>query len=190
MARGSAARSFLLRPQVSSCVAQLSPRIVLNEEEEFRAFAARMRGQRVTAARLFLFTLQLYLTSDAPDAPDLEVWCEPSWQLRSPQRVVTGSGAIDSPTDYGDEAEVQRASTTVVRVGDAVRVLVGRSLVELSVDRHTGALTLHFSDGLVVATFTDDPDSDLLWTARDPRSPGAFRGTPQGITRAATSHVV
>ena len=72
-----------------------------------------MIGRRVTATRLFLYTLQAYLEPPSSEARDLEVWCDPSGQLRSTSGLLTGSGAIESPRSFEDEAEMARRQPTL-----------------------------------------------------------------------------
>ena len=74
----------------------------------FRELEQFMIGRRVTATRLCLYTLQVYLEPPSSEARDLELWCDPSWHLRSPSGLLTGSGAIESPRSVEDEAEVAR----------------------------------------------------------------------------------
>ena len=67
-----------------------------------------MIGRRVIATRLFLYTLQVHLELPSSEVRDLEIRCDPSWHLRSPSGLLTGSGAIESPRSVEDEAEVAR----------------------------------------------------------------------------------
>jgi hypothetical protein len=150
----------------------------------FHILEERMRGRRVTATRVFLFTLQIYLAADVSDSRDLEIWCEPSWHIRTASGVVTGSGAIEGPSSYADDAEVARASA-VTRTGDAERVLVGQCLTGLAMDPATHALTAHFTSGLVAATFSDDPESGTLWVLGDRENNDVIRGTARGIARGS-----
>jgi hypothetical protein len=149
-----------------------------------------MQGRHVTTTRLFLFTLQVYLESDQEDSPDFELWCEPSWHLRTASGVLTGSGAIDSPASYDDPTELERASATIVRVSEAASVLVGQALTSLAVDTTTHALTAEFSGGSVVATFSDDPNADALWVLRQPGNLDSIRGTPRGVAIGTRERVV
>jgi len=149
-----------------------------------------MIGRRVTATRLCLYTLQVYLEPPSSEARDLELWCDPSWHLRSPSGLLTGSGAIESPSSFEDEAEVARASATISEVSQATKVLKGQRLVSLHLDQVTHALTAEFSAGLVLATFPAEPDLEALWVLRDPNRDIAIRGTVHGVAEGTRARVV
>jgi len=91
--------------------------LVSNENPLFRELEQLMIGRRVTATRLFLYTLQVYLEPPSSDSRDLEIWCDPSWHLRSPGALLTGSGAIESPSSFEDEAEVASPPTQPSCIG-------------------------------------------------------------------------
>ena len=150
-------------------------------DDEYRALAERMCGREVSSTRMFLYTLQIYFAPDAGRAAGVEIWCEPSWHIRSESGIVTGSGAIDGPSTFGDEAEVARASATIVAAGGKSKVLVGTVLHTLTVDADTHALEARFSGGIVVSTFMDDPETSSLWVLRDRTRDTAVRGTARGI---------
>src|ERR1700742_112990 len=106
----------------------------------FEDIARSAVGRRVSATRIFLFTLQIYFESDDAAEDVLELWCEPSWHLRNANGVVAGSGAIEAPSNYDDDEEIQRASDTVRLVGAATRILVGQDLLSMNVDDHSREL--------------------------------------------------
>ncbi len=161
---------------------------MMEADVAYHELVTRLRGRRVTAVRVFLFTLQIYLAPEDTDARDLEMWCEPSWHVCDGAGIVTGSGAIEGPSTFDDDAEVARASATIVRVSDAAKVLVGQTLETLDVDPVSHALVGHFSGGLVVATFLDDPDISSAWVLRDPHRDIAVRGTAHGIVMGSREH--
>lgn len=163
-------------------------RMLTELDEAVQAFDQRLRGRHVTSTRMFLYTLQIYVASEVGDSRDLEIWCEPSWHIRTPSGVLTGSGAIESPSTFDDDAEVARAGATITRVSEVSKALVGRAVTELVVDPITQALTVQFSEGMVVATFSDDPDGDALWVLRDPENDDAIRGTARGLARGTRAH--
>ena len=92
--------------------------VVTELDAAFHILEGRMRGRRVTSTRMFLFTLQIYLAPDLSDSRDLEIWCEASWHIRTASGVLTGSGAIESPSRFDDDAEVARASATITPAAD------------------------------------------------------------------------
>ncbi len=149
-------------------------------EATFDELVARVIGRRVTSTRMFLFTLQMYFASEGPDEDVLAIWCEPSWHIRTPSGVVTGSGAIDTPSTYSDDVEVQRASNTITEVANASKILLGRTLESLEVEPLTQALTATFSGGVAAVTFRDDPDG-TLWVLRDHARDVAVRGSAGGV---------
>jgi hypothetical protein len=156
----------------------------------FRDLERLVRGRRVSSTGVFLFTLQIYLDSGHSDRPDLEIWFEPIWHVRSASGIVTGSGAIERPSAYDDDAEVERASTTIHAASEATKVLVGQTLESLELEPSTHALVAHFSTGLIVATFLDAPGSDSLWVLRDPFRDVAVRGTGLGLALGTLKSVV
>lgn len=158
--------------------------------DHFRDIAAQLIGRRVTSVWMVLYTLKIEVAPTDTDPRCLQIWLEPSWHVRSPERLLTGSGAIESPDDFGDDAEVARASATIERVSDDAQPLVGCTIERLQLDPVTFELCVAFSDGFVGRTFASDPASTLIWVLSDcPRS-FALRGTAEGIVTGIRAGVV
>ena len=157
-------------------------------ESTLRDVQRRLEGKRVSSARVFLFTLQVYFEADDSSGA-LELWCEPAWHLRGEAGVLTGSGAIESPSSYGDAAAIAEADVTIHRAGETVRRLVGETLHSLRTGE-THSLEARFSGALTVATFCDDPASETLWVLKDHGNQLAIRGTPAGLRTGSREGVV
>ncbi len=162
----------------------------MDAPEQFREIAAQLVGRRVASVRMVLYTLKVEVQPIDTDPRPLQVWFEPSWQLRTATRLLTGSGAIESPDDYGDDDEVHRASETVRRVSDHAQPLLGQTIERIELDPMTFELCVTFSNGFVGRTFASDPESTLIWVLSDCPRTFAVRGTAHGIVTGIRDHVV
>lgn len=136
---------------------------------------------------MILYTLQVYLAPDEGDAADLEIWCEPVWEIRTSAGIVTSSATIRGPNDYGDPADMAQASATITEASKESKVLVDQTLLTLTVDATTHALQATFSDGIVISTFVhvDEPETSTQWVLRDRARNIAIRGTSRGIAEGS-----
>ena len=129
-----------------------------------------LEGHTVTYRRLAGNSLLVYLDCEPGDAHGATLWLDPTWHLRGPTGVLTGSRQAQHDPDAADPDAGFRAAA------DVVDVLLDRRLVVLGVDPISGDLRVDFEGGLVLQTFASDPTDDQLWHIRENATGARLRG--------------
>ena len=148
----------------------------LSPDEFFAELRARVIGRPVRYRRLAANSLLVYVDAEPGEKTGVTFWFEPTWHLRGPDRVLTGSREAQEDPDSDDPGAGFR------RAADAVDALLGSTVTEVWIEPVTGDLHITLEGGLLLRTFVSDPSTDELWHVRDNvagvvlyRSPAGYR---------------
>jgi hypothetical protein len=115
----------------------------------------------VSRRRLAGNSLLVYVDAQPGDGHGITLWFEPTWHLRGPDRILTGSRQAMHNADAEDpDAGFNLAA-------EAVDVLNGRRIADLTIESGTGDLFLWLDGEYLVRTFVSDPMDDEIWHIRD-----------------------
>jgi hypothetical protein len=112
------------------------------------------------------------------------LWFEPTWHLRGPEHVLTGSRqAAHDPDAEDPDAGFNLAA-------EAIDVLDGRRITDVIIELVTGDLFLSLEGDYLVRTFVSDPTDGELWHIRDNVSRSRRKRSGRDLTIAieATPH--
>jgi hypothetical protein len=143
------------------------------------AFLDHIRSQvlarPVSYRKLAANSLLVYVDCQPGDAQGVIFWFEPTWHLRAPDRVLTGSRQAQPDDDAAEpDAGFEAAA-------GAVAVLCDRKVQSVEVEPVTHSLVLDFEDGYEVRTFVSDPTDDLDWHIDDLATGRSLEGCARGL---------
>ena len=133
----------------------------LQPDELFQQLRARVVGRPVRKRRLAGNSLLVYVDADPGSETGVTFWLEPTWHLRGPDRVLTGSREAQNDPDATDP------NAGFDRAADAVDILVGRTILDVRIEPVSGDLHIDLEGGILLRTFVSDTTADELWHIRD-----------------------
>jgi hypothetical protein len=133
----------------------------MSPEVLFGELRTRVVGRPVSSRRLAGNSLLVYIDGEPGSKTGVTFWLEPTWHLRGPERVVTGS----REAQHDEDAEDPNAGFR--RAAEAVDALVGRTLTDVRIEPVTGDLHIELEGGFLLRTFVSDPTNDHFWHVRD-----------------------
>jgi hypothetical protein len=122
----------------------------------------RVIGRRVTSRTLAANSLLVRVATDENRTTGWGIWFEPTWHLRGPNGVLTGSWQAQNE-ERGDNNE----KSGFQKAAEAVNAVTGKLVENLSFEPLTGDLHLELEGSLLVRTFLSNPDKEELWHIRD-----------------------
>jgi hypothetical protein len=126
-----------------------------------------MKGTTIVGKRLFLSTLQLYVSADEDENREtaLEIWCENPWQLLDSEGILADSATIQGESEAADAAQKIASQ--------AANVLLSRKIEDIRLEKETQGLIVLVTGGLEVRTFPRESTDDEQWMLR------GLNGTPE-----------
>jgi len=142
----------------------------------FFGLVRSMKGTTIVGKRLFLSTLQLYVSADEDENREtaLEIWCENPWQLLDSEGIILA----DSETMRGETEERDAAQKVASKATDVPR---SRKIEDIKLDRQTQGLIVRVSGGLEVRTFPSESTDDEQWMLRGENGTPEVAGCEEGI---------
>ncbi|HTE19651.1 MAG TPA: hypothetical protein VK689_14890 [Armatimonadota bacterium] len=132
-------------------------------------------GHPVSYRRLALNSLLIYVDCQPGDPTGVIFWFEPTWHLRGPDRVLTGSRQAQPDEDAKEPDAGFRAA------GLALDALWDRTVEAVEVEPVTHSLIVRFEGGYEVRTFVSDPTSDLDWHIDENATGHSVEGHSGGV---------
>lgn len=141
----------------------------------FEDLRSRTIGRPVSFRRLAANSILIYIDAEPASGSGVTYWLEPTWHLRGPDRVLTGSREAQHDEDAADPDEgFHRAAT-------ALDVLNDRILIEVRVEPISGDLLMEFEGGFLLRTFVSDPTDEEIWHISDNTTKRRLQGSPLGM---------
>ena len=133
----------------------------VDPDELFSELRARVLGRPVSFRRLAADSLLVYVVAEPGEKTGVTFSFNPTWRLRGPDRVLTGSREAQHDPDSDDpDAGFRRAA-------DAVDALLGRIVTEVWVEPVTGDLHLTLEAGFTYVPSSPTRVSAELSHVRD-----------------------
>jgi hypothetical protein len=145
--------------------------------QQLQEFRRRTIGRPVTYRRLAGNSVLVYVDATPGSRSGVTFWLEPTWQLRGPERVLTGSREAQRDDGAADpDAGFRRAAAALDSLSD-------RTVLDVRVEPITGDLVMEFEGGFILRTFVSDPTDDEIWHIRD-------NSTSRKLIRAAAGFAI
>jgi hypothetical protein len=132
-------------------------------------------GQPVSYRRLAGNSLLVYVGCEPGDDHGVIFWFEPTWHLRGPEQVLTGSRQAQEDPQADDPESGFKAA------GKALDVLWNRTVEGVEVEPVTHSLIVRLVGGFEVRTFVSDPTSDLDWHIDEKAAGLSLEGCAGGL---------
>lgn len=132
-------------------------------------------GWPVSYVRLAANSLLVYVGCEPGDEQGVMFWFEPTWHVRGPGRILTGSRHAQEDRDALDPSAGFKAAAR------AVDELMSRTIDAVDIEPITQSLILTLGGGYQVRTFVSDPTSDLDWHIDDNAAGMILEGCAQAL---------
>lgn len=130
-------------------------------EELLHDLRNRAIARRVSCTRLAANSVLIYIDATPGAGNGVTFWLEPTWHLRGPDSVLTGSQQAQDH-DGGPDAD-----SGFRRAAAALDSLDGRTVLDVRVEPITGDLLIDFEGAFLLRTFVSDPTAEEFWHVRD-----------------------
>lgn len=142
----------------------------MTAESLFAELRSELLGEPVTFTRLAANSFLVYVNAEPASKTGVTIWLEPTWHLCSADGVYAGSR--QAQTD--DKSEFHR-------IGDSLKVLMGKRVRAIEVDPRTFDLSVQLEGEFLLRTFACDPGCDELWHLRDNATGDRVSASPKGL---------
>lgn len=139
----------------------------------FADLRSKVLGRPVTFQELDDWALLLFIDTQPGGGTGAMFWFEPTWHVREPGRVLTGSRDAQFADD--DPEGMQRLENLLA-------ALQGNIVEDVAVEPETFDLTLVLSGGYRVKTFVADTTDEETWCIRDNATGSELSGSPAGLS--------
>lgn len=142
----------------------------------FADLRSKVLGRPVTSWRLDGWVLLLLIDTQPGGGTGATFWFEPTWHVRAPGRVLTGSRDARFEDDDPEKEEGMQ------RLENLLAALQGNIVEDVAVEPETFDLTLVLSGGYRVKTFVADTTDEETWCIRDNATGSELLGSPAGLS--------